>query len=322
MLTATKPGGSSNSHPRATSGPPLAVETGIDTWRLVRYLDDRELDLAARRCNVRTSRGYRCDEPVKGHVVGIAPAHRMLWMEGKPVVDGLARPTMLSVAEDRLLGALDDASWPLGEDGGVARLDQTVTLRFADGREGQTFLAGMAAVDLPRTKPATYGRPPETVYLLAEKSGRKLARVYDKGLESNTAPRGELIRLENQTRYTKDKRLPVMALQNFPIAAETFERRFAPVAESVDGLTAATLPVLVDELRDRLSDGRLSHRAVERLSGYLITGGAGYPATTRKRRRRELRANGLVLANPLEDPIEVDLGQALEEALAAWERER
>lgn len=318
-----------NTHLTAKTGrPPVAVESGVDTWRLVRYLDDdRDLDRAVARCD---GRGSRAPEKVAGHVVGVIAGYRMLWMEGHPagVVNpsNLAHTAALPAAEESLLGALADEGIPVGRDAGVGRLDLTTTLRFSDGAAGTTFLAGLAALDVPRTKPKVIGRldAPETVYRLAERSGRLLSRAYDKGLEANTAPRGELIRLEAQTRYTKEARMPVHAFAQHPdIASSQFTRRFAPVAESADGLTAATLPVVQERVRELVTGGDITARQGERLLGYLaLQGEKGvYSMRTRRRRRQELREAGLVLGNPMLDPIEVDLGDALDAALEAWSDE-
>jgi len=257
-------------------------------------------------------------DKVAGHRVGVLPGHRMLWAEGHPAVEGLAPPATLHRAEQQLLDALADAGLPVGRAGGIGRLDQTVTLEFDDPREGLCFLAGIAAVDVPRLKPAVYGRPPETVYLLAEKTGRKLARVYDKGVESNIAPPGRLVRLENQSRFGKQSRMSSETISSPEVSEALFKARFAPVAASCEGLTAATLPVLAEHLRERVRDGKMTAREAERLGGFLLVGGEGYSRPTRWRRRRELREHGLVLADPLTDPIEVDLAEGVEAALAAW----
>jgi hypothetical protein len=327
-MSTLAPGGPTNSHLSITSDHPPqgeSVESGVDTWRLVRYLDDHEMAFAQARCSQRVRRGFLAPEPIAGHRVGVSPAHRMLFMEGHPAVEGLAAVSDLCKAEATVLRALSDDHWPIGQDGGVSRMDQTVTLRFADPREGQVFLAGVAALDVPRCKPVIWGRPPETVYFAAELSGKTLARVYDKGLESNSAPRGQLIRLENQSRYTKEARLPVSAFDEVPaFVSNKFQRRFAPLAESAQGLTAATLPILAQRIGEKVAAGELTTRQAERIAGYLLVGqqaSRSYAPATRTRRRRELRQHGFVLANPLSDPLEVDLGAALDEALAAWSRD-
>jgi hypothetical protein len=54
--------------------------------------------------------------------------------------------------------------------------------------------------------------------------------------------------------------------------------------------------------------------------GFLLLQGTpgAYRRTTVWRRRRELRAHGLVLVDPIEDPIDVDLAAGVEAALEAW----
>lgn len=319
VAIAETEGGSCNTHLTATTGrPPTPKETGIDTWRLVRYLDsDNELDHA---CSRTDDRGLLPDL-IAGHRVGVLPAYRMLWIEGHPVDEGLAAPATLKDAERRVLDALDNAYMPTGKNGGIGRLDQTVTLRFDTPDQGIAFLYGVASADLPRSKPAVYGNPPETVYVLAEQSGRKLARVYDKGLESGTAERGQLIRLENQTRFGKEARMSADTLSDYPeFTSGKFRQRFAPLAESLDGVHAASLPVLAEHLAEKVHTGELTPRQAERFGGYLLLSGTrfGMPSRTRRRRRRELRDHGLVLANPLTDPVDVDLGEALDVALNAW----
>jgi hypothetical protein len=254
-------------------------------------------------------------ESVAGHRVGVVPGHRMLWMEGHPAVEGLARPRDLVAAQERVLAALDAADLPAGRDGGCARLDTTVTLGTPDRETGLALLAGFAVVDVPRTKPVVWGRPPETVYWTAWASGKTLARAYDKGLESNLAARGRMIRLEAQTRYTKEARRAVTDLE----PAQTFTKRFTPVAEATEGLTAATFPAVADRVAELVQEGRIKPLAASRLIGYLaLQGRMAMPGRTRRRYRHELRELGLVLVDPLEDPVDVDLGEALDAALAAW----
>lgn len=317
--TLQRPGGPSNSHLADKTVRPDrlgAVESGVDTWRLARYLDrDVDLDQAVALCSVLTGSGGLHPEKIAGHRVGVLPGHRMLWMEGHPAVEGLAQPSDLAAAEKRLHEAIAAANLPIGRDAGCGRLDSTVTLAMPDSSTGLAFLAGLAVVDVPRSKPAVYGRPPETVYFLSEVGGRKLARAYDKGLESKTAPRGLRIRLEAQTRYTKEARRAVNDLD----PARSFSKRFTPVAEATDGLTAATFPVVADRVAELVQDGRLTTLQAEKLLGYLaLQGRMPIHPRTRRRRRRELRRHGLVLVDPLEDPVDVDLGEALDAALAAW----
>lgn len=317
---APGPGGSCNTHLTAKNGTALtATEVGIDTWKLARYLDsDAELDHAIEACTHPSWFGSRHPELIAGHRVGVIPEHRMLWMEGHPSQDGLAHPRDLPAAEHRVLAALDAAGLPTGRDAGCSRLDVTTTLAAPDQQTGLTLLAGLGLVDVPRTKPSVIGRPPQTVSWLSPTGHKVLARAYDKGLEAGLAPRGRLIRLEAQTRYTKEARRAVKDLD----PAGAFARRFTPVAQAADGLTAATFPALKERVIELVQAGRLTPQQAERLIGHLAVGGRiRFPARTRYRRQRELRDHGLVMVDALADPIDVDLGEALDAALAAWSGE-
>jgi len=316
--------GSCNTQLRFKNGTPRVEEVGIDTWRLARYLDDdQDLRRAVRLIDGRTF------QKVEGHAVGVLPGYRMLWLEGHPAVEGLATPRTLQQAEERVLNGLLDLGLPTGRDGGLRRFDSTATLRFDHGAEGLAFMRGVAAVDLPRSKKAVYEGvhgEPQTVYILGPgRSRRVLGRLYDKGVESGTAPRGELIRLESQTRVGKEvaEYMTASAMtKHSGLAGSHFRNRFSPVAESVDGVHAATAPVLADRVAELVREGELTAAKGARLVGYLVCGDRlDLARTTQWRWRRELRAHGLVLVDPMKDQVDVDLGQPLEAALAAWEEQ-
>jgi len=287
------------------------AERGVDTWRFLRRMD-RELDelIAADACP-----GGLFPGSVEGHRVGYMPGHSLLWVEGHPVADRLADPDELPAAHRRVLDALEAAGLPRGRDGGLSRVDATVTVRCG-GPSGLATLQGVAALDVPRMKPAVYGKPPQTVYWQGERTRKVFARVYDKGLEAGTALAGELLRYEDQRRFAKDARRPVEHLE----PAADFARRFAPLARSATGLRVMTLPVMQRELSEAVNCGDYSHLEAERLLGYLMLDSAWgrYPRSTWKRRRRELRDHGLVLADDFYEPVTVDLGAALDLAVGAW----
>lgn len=322
-MTVSEAVGSCNT-PRTLKSerPPTVKEVGIDTWRLTRYLDDDELAVAKNSCP-----GPVSDQKVHGHRWGVITGARMLWIEGHPAVERLCPPPDLPDSQARVLEHLDTLGVPIGTDGGVGRLDVTATLRFDQPEEGAALLQAMAMVDVPRRKPAVFGRPPETVYWMAPQGKRMLERIYCKGTEaakrgdhSAIAPYGQHVRFEAQVRYDRAARMKADVLaEHPPIPAETFKRRFGPVALSSEGLTAATAQVISDRLVDDVESGRLAARTAETLIGYLQAGERlPFSAATHRRRRRELRKLGLVLLNPMEDPIEVDVGAAVEAAMAAW----
>lgn len=313
-------GGVCNTHLTAKNGRPKIVEHGIDSWRLVRYLDeDCDIDRARRLM----PEGRFADR-LSGHVVGFLPGHRMLWIEGHPTVEGLADPAALGDLEAGLLERLKLAGIPTGRDAGLARVDATVTVKYDSAREGHAVLAGLAALDLPRTKPVVFGKPPQTVWLQSRsvKSARVLARVYDKGLESGRAPVGREIRFEDQRRYTKETRRAVQEMDPEYIACR-FLGRFESMRRSAAGVRVASLSVLSGELAERVNNDELTRRQSDRLIGYLVMQQAGarsMPARSDRRVRRELRDQGLVLADDFFEPLDLDLGETLEAIAEPWER--
>jgi len=245
----------------------------------------------------------------------------MLWIEGHPAVEGLAHPTALPDAARDVLGAVAEAGFPLGRDGGVGRADGTVTLGFEDRKKGIAVLQGVAALDFPRSIPVVYGRPPQTVYIAGERSAKRLARCYDKGLESLSAPPGALVRFENQVRYTKDTRRAVEEV-DLAHVRHRYRARFEPLAKSAAGVTVASLPVLAARVADQVERGLMRYQEAERALGFLALHSAGpargLPGRTMRRRRAELRDHGLVLADDFFEPVEVNLGDTFEAALEAW----
>jgi len=241
----------------------------------------------------------------------------MLWIEGHPAVEGLASPAVLSEAHDRLLEQLEVAGLPRGRDAGLARVDSTVTLATERAGEVPAALAGLAALDVPRMKPVVHGKPPQTVYFEGARTSRKYARAYDKAEETRALVPGGLLRFEDQRRFTKETRRSVGNVE----PGADFERRFAEMARSAEGVKAMSYPVLSREVAERLNGGELTHRQAERILGFLSVrqaGGTRYPNRTANRRRRELRDLGLVIADDFFEPVSVDLGETLEAALSAW----
>lgn len=321
------PVGCTNSQRRLKSEPPTAVERGIDTWRLVRYLDsDRDLQLVR---SFMPPSGI-APERVVGHRLDFWPGHRLLALEGHPAVEALGDPAELVDAREAVLRGLDDHGLPRGDDGGIGRLDLTTTLDFGDPQRGLVFLSGLATVDVPRRqleiRRAPGNGPVQTVAFRGPSGRSILSRAYDKGVEraargdlDRSAPAGSLVRLEGQNRFARSARMRAEVFATNPETCEAlFNARFAPVAASAEGLTAATTEVLVDELRERVRTGTVKPAAAERMIGFLGLQGIGLSRATRARRRKELREHGLVLADPLSEPVSVDLAEGIEAAVEAW----
>lgn len=309
-----------NTQLSAKTGTPQ--EAGVDTWCLVRYLDnDCDLERAISLCQV-SGRGLALSsQRPRDHVVGVRPGPRMLFMEGHPAVEGLAHPAALPEAARSVLAAVEEIGFPLGRDAGLSRVDGTVTVGFEDGHQGLAVLQGVAALDFPRSMPVVWGHPPQTVYL-ANESGRGMkARIYDKARESLSGPPGTAVRFENQGRYSKQVRRAVDDV-DLEHVRHRFRARFEPLARSAAGLTVASLPVVAGRVHERILAGEIPRREAERLLGFMAlhqAGDRGYPRRTMFRRRSELRERGLVLADDFFEPVEVNLGDTIEAALAAWD---
>ena len=102
---------------REVLGSPDVTERGVDTWRFVRYLErDAEIERASALCPE-----GRYANRLSGHRVGFMPGQRMLWVEGRPSVEGLADPAALEQLHGGLLEQLAAAGFPLGRDGGLGR---------------------------------------------------------------------------------------------------------------------------------------------------------------------------------------------------------
>jgi hypothetical protein len=89
--------------------------------------------------------------------------------------------------------------------------------------------------------------------------------------------------------------------------------------KAVDGVKAASFPVVAQAIADEVKYGYRTHREAERLIGtaVLLHGGAAeaIPRSSRYRRLSELREAGFVVAEDFMEPVEVDLGGELEAAL-------
>lgn len=308
---------------------------GIDTWSPSWWLEPESA--AARHLTAlateRAARGRLLPEAIASHRIGWHGASGLLYAEGHPNGEGLARPAELPGALDRLELALLDAGVPLpvGRHGvdvygqqfegfaGIRRLDSTCDLATESTAEGLAIMAGVAAVarELARTKANIwYGQSGhiETVGLHGYGGGRLLGRFYDKGAESSTAAPGRLLRPEDQRRWGKRERRDVAELTGTYVRQQ-FVGRFAPLWHAAKGVTVGGPLILAGKLRELVDADELSAAQAETLAGHLVMQAVGLPGqsgSTRRRRRAQLRRHGLVLADGVLQEVEVDLGQVLE----------
>ena len=157
--------------------------------------------------------------------------------------------------------------------------------------------------------------------MLGSAGRRVLARWYDKGIESGMAPRGELIRPEDQRRFNGRARIPVEAVGP-ELTRALFQRRFLPLWKATEGVTVGTSPELARRLSELVDAGHLWHTQARTLVGHLVLDEAGIEETwasarSLRRYRAMARDHGLVLANGVADSCEVDLHEVVEAALEA-----
>ena len=322
---------------------------GVDTWSVCWYLGEgspahKAIDALA---TVPAARSKLIEDEVSGHRVGWFPGSRLLFAEGHPSTQELCKADALPGALDDLredladLGILPPAAdvrsvWSPGGFrlpdggtgfGGVRRLDTTVDMSFDRPSEGLAALAGVAALPLPRVKTQVIrevgGRRVETVYLRGSAGRTVLGRWYDKGVESGDARRGCHIRPEDQRRFAKDARLPVDVVAQPSFLRDTFVKRFEPLWRASKGVKVGSPGELGDRLIELQEEGEVSSREAVTLAGHLLLDSCEAQRQSRAthfRHRARCRDLGLVLADGVNDQVEVDLGEICERAMdsAAW----
>lgn len=296
-----------STRPSAKSGTPF--EAGVDTFRLLfetHHFGERAFEI----------------DGFDGWRFGSVPTLGQTWAEGHPSPGSLASASEVASAAASVREAVDER-FGVMRDLGVARTDQTVTVAMGGEPEAKAFIAGMSAFPLPRLECTRRGRPPHSVWWTHPKGRKIAARVYDKGLERGGAP-WESVRLEDQRRYSSTTRLPVEVVADADYLRGRFEARFGPVRKAVQGVRAATFPVIAKALADEARYGYRSVQEAERLAGSLVllTGGAAeaYSRRTFYRRRSELRDAGYVVVDDVSEVVEVELSDVVESALqeGAW----
>nr|CRY96444.1 hypothetical protein [uncultured prokaryote] len=307
--------------------PPSRVrEAGVDSARFLWHLTDERHQEHAAALTMNGAVG------LDGLNVGYFPAYEMLWVEGRPVqaINGegchdLLPASAVGDAHRAIEKAVADRWGYRGKELGVSRIDVTATLEFNRPADGWAMLRGLGALDAPRRKAAIYldqsGRRPETVYWMTGR-GAKKERAYDKGAEAGIAAPGHLVRLEAQTRWTKQNRRAVGAWKMEDVRS-TFEQRFAPMARAAEGVKVCSEITLREQVRDMVNRDIVTPTKAQDLLGYIASESVGIhtPARTAQRRRADLRRLGLLHAlDGLEsaaEPLDVPLGELLAEAVVS-----
>jgi hypothetical protein len=309
----------------------VPIEAGVDTLKVAAgLLDDRSFErMRAAPYGLRAAGGGAYTVTRGGEAVWLDEAARVLWypnagllaVEGHPGgCDGVlaspdAVPAYTAGLADRL--AADGICWrgPVG----VTRCDGTVTQAFDRAGDGLAVLSALAALEpTGRLKPATFGRPLETVYVVTPR-GSKRGRWYDAGIRHGTAARGRRIRGEDQRRYDRHARRPLAESIDTENVRQAFRSRFVTLSKATKGVTVATLPVIIDKVAERVSAESMTIAEGEQALAYAVfvrAGHAGlYAARTAERRRALLREHGLALLDGDLAPVEVDVSAVLEAAL-------
>jgi hypothetical protein len=294
--------------------PSLTADTphaGVDTLRLL--FDTHAFVDGPRPVELLGLDGWR---------VGSIPALGLTWAEGHPTPGALASGSEVATAAATVRDVVDQHLGVM-RDRGVARSDQTVNLPFNRPQDTRAFLAGMAATHLPRCETTRRGHPVHSISWTHATGRRILARCYDKGMEQG----GEAFkfgRLEDQRRYSSGHRPSVEDVADPEYLRERFVSRFGPIRKAVDGVKAATFPVIAQALADEARYGYRDWREAERLAGALVLlsgGGAeAYSRPTYYRRKAELREAGYVVVDDLAEVVEVNLAECVDAAMEsdAW----
>lgn len=302
------------------------MDAGVDTWSTCWYADYDSAPVKHLRAAGVYARGGSVvlPEPVGNYRVGVSLASNLIWAEGHPAPGRLASGDELPDELRRLELAMSERGVDVGDAdfAGVRRLDSTVDLRFDDPLAGIAVMAAVAHLQFPRIKTHVVrevgGPAVETVMLRGFAGKRILGRMYDKGVESRTAPRGAWIRPEDQRRYQKETRRTIEGVTG-AFVRERFTERFQPLWQRKGPVKVSGPTVLVGKIAEQLRDGDITPAQARRMAGYIALESWGCdqgPRSTSHRIRRELREAGLYVDASLEEeePIEVDVSAILERA--------
>lgn len=207
---------------------------------------------------------------------------------------------------------------------GASRFDLTAELELSD-KGGQAVLKALRGLALPGyvTRSATEaGGVVREVGIHTARAFRKVARGYDKGVESGSHPAGERFRFEAQNRAKTALRRTPAELAGSDLRHE-FGRMLSPFLKA-ERLVVAGTGGAVEELARQVAAGELTEARAERLAGSLAfmgRYGRGFYADDRKGRRRlqALREVGVSLSDELPAEARLPVGELLREMVAGFE---
>lgn len=281
----------------------MSGETGVDTLRLLfeveRLPEERLGDVDGWRVDVNAGLG-------------------LVAFEGHPTPGALAAPAEVLRAGEWVRERADEL-FGVRRDRGVSRLDVTTTRPFERSVDARAFLAGMAAIELPRCESIRRGSPVHSIGWAHASGRRLLARCYDKGLERGGSA-FESIRFEDQGRFSSSVGRPVIEQAADPeFQRRRLVQRFAPMARATRGVKAMTVPVLARAIAEEVEYGYRTAAQAKELLGSLVLLRSGareaVPRATRYRWEARLREAGFVGVDEWQESAEVDLGAELDAAL-------
>ena len=311
--------------PVPRSGRVLA--TGVDTLSLCWYADPGSpLSRSMQGLAIQQARcAYLVPEPVAGYRVGWFPEHGLVFAEGRPGGEGLVAAPALVDARARLEVALGDLGIPVASvpSAGLRRLDVAADIWTDSSAEGLALFECLAAASLGPGKVVAYraDRRVESV-LIKSRTGRTLARVYDKGVRSSAGVSGRWIRFEAQWRFPRAARPELTALSSV-VLRERFKRRFDPLWKASGGFRVGGLEALAERIGEAVDSGQLPPSRARSVAGYLVLAIADIDQGARRTTyelERECRELGLAVSLLRTAERRVDLATVLEECLApaAW----
>jgi len=311
--------------PQPRQGRVLAA--GIDTWSPCWYAPPRSpLSRAMKALAIQPSgRAWLLPDRLAGYRLGWFPDPQLVFAEGHPAGEGLARASDLAHAMTHLRVAAQELGIPLHAlpDAGLRRLDVAVDLWTDSSAEGLAFLECVATASLATGKLCAYRaeRCVQSV-LLKTRGGRTQARFYDKGEQCGQVARGRWIRLEAQWRFSRDTRPAIVQLDADTLRSR-FARRFDPFWQAAGGLRHGGVAVVSEQLAGAVTSGQLAPSRARSVAGYLILRAAGVPQGARRTAyelERECRQLGLSLSLLQATERRVDVATVLEECTdpAVW----
>jgi len=287
--------------------------------------------------------GWMLSKPFAGARWFFFPDSRLIFAEGRlgAMLSGRDGDFSLAPFSSLMTAALrleEEIAVVLGHDreqgiGGevfaLRRLDLAAELRWEYPSDGLAGLRALGTISIPRVKVCEWrheGRTETVSYYTATKHKKLLMRIYDKGVQTQSAAPGTLLRFERQHRWVKADQ---PELFNFAVHADPsalWLDRFEDWAESAERLAVEGGEGSQRRLIEAVEAGDLDREKAERLIGALAIAqlrGERWWASLGKphlgqRRRRDLEALGVPLAPSGELCQPVALGAAIEALRDAW----